>query len=85
MPVASHNGSADVIALANLISSTAQEIVTEYSKAGHDIPSLDSTDSGPFDAPEKVSGALSKAIRTIEAACAQLSFTVASPGHVMTN
>ncbi|KIJ34904.1 hypothetical protein M422DRAFT_262863 [Sphaerobolus stellatus SS14] len=85
MPVTSHNGSADVVALVNLISSTAQEILAEYSKAGQEVPSLDSTDSGPFDAPEKVSAGLAKAIRTIEAACGQLSFTVASPGHVMTN
>ncbi|KIJ34900.1 hypothetical protein M422DRAFT_782646 [Sphaerobolus stellatus SS14] len=85
MPVASRNGNTEVIALANLISNTAQEILSEYSKAGQDIPSLDSTDSGPFDAPEKISVGLAKAIRTIEAACAQLAFTVASPGHVMAN
>ncbi|KAF8899314.1 S-adenosyl-L-methionine-dependent methyltransferase [Infundibulicybe gibba] len=35
--------------------------------------------------PDKVPRALADAVRTIEAACAQLCFTVASPGHVITN
>ncbi|KIJ38737.1 hypothetical protein M422DRAFT_231092 [Sphaerobolus stellatus SS14] len=83
--VSAKNGSTEVIALANLISSTAQALIAEYSKLGQNIPALDSVEVGPLDAPENVPPSLAKVIQTIEAACAQLSFTVASPGHVMTN
>lgn len=79
------NGTNEVTALTNLINSAVQDIVNEYTKAGHPVPSLHSTKPGPFDAPHLVSPILSKAIQTVEAACAQLSFTVANPGHIITN
>ncbi|KAF9479524.1 S-adenosyl-L-methionine-dependent methyltransferase [Pholiota conissans] len=71
--------------LADLISSSVKDIVGEYQSAGHDVPSLSSTEPGPFDAPHLQSAKLAKAIQIIEAACAQLSFAVANPGHVVTN
>ncbi|KAF5335915.1 hypothetical protein D9757_005092 [Collybiopsis confluens] len=73
-------------ALVDILFNAVNVVTTEYAKGGHLVPSLDSTEPGPFDAPENVSPALFNAVRTIEAACAQLSFVaVASPGHVMTN
>lgn len=71
--------------LATLINSAVEDIVKEYSTTGHSIQSIQSTEPGPFDAPHLASPALAKAIQTIEAACAQLTFTVANPGHVITN
>lgn len=79
------NGTAEITALAGLINSAVQDIVNEYTKAGHAVPSLHSTERGPFGAPHLVSATLSKAIQTVEAACAQLTFTVANPGHTITN
>ncbi len=79
------NGSTEVIKLADLITAAVKEVVNEYQAAGHIIPSIFSTDSGPFDAPHLTSPGLNKAIQIIEAACAQLSYTVANPGHTVTN
>ena len=76
---------AHLSALVTTISDAVKVVVAEYAAVGQVVPSLDSTQPGPLDAPENVSLGLSKAIRVIEAACAQLSFTVASPGHVVTN
>ncbi|KXN84698.1 Sterigmatocystin 8-O-methyltransferase [Leucoagaricus sp. SymC.cos] len=76
-----------LMALSNLIAEAVKVIIDEYNTAGIPVPSLRSASTAPtlFDSPENVTPMLSKAIRTIEAASAQLSFTVASPGHVMTN
>jgi hypothetical protein len=79
------NGTTEITMLADLISSSVKDIVSEYQNAGHNVPSLSSTEPGPFDAPHLQSAKLSKAIQIIEAACAQLSFAVANPGHVITN
>ncbi|KAJ7659940.1 S-adenosyl-L-methionine-dependent methyltransferase [Mycena rosella] len=66
-----------------LISNAVTEIVDGYT--GHVMPSLYSVQPSPFDVPENTPLQVSKAIRTIEAAAAQLSITVASPGHVVLN
>ncbi|KAF8954810.1 S-adenosyl-L-methionine-dependent methyltransferase [Flammula alnicola] len=79
------NGTIEVTMLADLIVASVQEVVKEYQTSGYAVPSLHSTEPGPFDAPHLVSARLAKAIQTIEAACAQLSFTVANPGHVIAN
>lgn len=79
------DGSAHILALAGMISTATQQIVDIYSKAGYNPLSLDSTEAGPFDVPENTPPELGKAISIIEAACAQLSFTVSRPGHVITN
>ncbi|KAH9479088.1 3-O-methyltransferase 2 [Psilocybe cubensis] len=79
------NGTSEITALSQLIASAVQDIVNEYTKAGHTVPSLHSTEQGPFDAPHLVSETLSKAVQIVEAACAQLTFTVTNPGHTMTN
>jgi hypothetical protein len=83
--VVTPNGSAEITMLADLISASVKDVVAEYQNAGHNVPSLSTTESGPFDAPHLQSAKLTKAIQIIEAACAQLSFAVASPGHVVTN
>ncbi|KAH7874191.1 S-adenosyl-L-methionine-dependent methyltransferase [Lentinula edodes] len=77
--------SQNLMSLVDLISNAVKVVTAEYIQAGYSVPSLDSTTAGPFDAPEEMSSTLTTAVRTIEAACAQLSYTVASPGHVITN
>ena len=79
-PNASH-----LTALTDIILATVKVVADEYASTGHSVPSLDSTAPGPFDTPEKMSVNLTKAVQIIEAACAQLCFTVASPGHTVTN
>ena len=79
------NGTTEVIQLVDLITASVKEVVNEYQAAGHVIPSIFSTDSGPFDLPHLASANLTKAIQIIEAACAQLVYTVASPAHTITN
>jgi hypothetical protein len=80
------NGLTDLIALSQLISTAVHDVVEEYNTLGQPLPPLSSVQPGPLDeGPHLVSPQLAKAIRTIEAACAQLSFAVANPGHVMIN
>ncbi|KAF8577159.1 S-adenosyl-L-methionine-dependent methyltransferase [Ramaria rubella] len=76
---------AQLSSLVDLISAAVKVVESEYASVGQRVPYLNSTAPGPFDTPEEVSVNLAKAVQTIEAACAQLSFTVASPGHVVTN
>ncbi|KAK7453205.1 hypothetical protein VKT23_011885 [Stygiomarasmius scandens] len=80
-----HSGLSDITKLAELISQSVSTVCAEYTSAGKVLPPLDSTESGSFDAPEKTNEVLQAAIKTIEAACAQLSVAVANPGHVITN
>ncbi|KAJ7637687.1 S-adenosyl-L-methionine-dependent methyltransferase [Mycena polygramma] len=80
-----NSGLADIVALSDLISNAVKDVVAEYTAAQVSLPSLSSTSPGPFDTPESMSANLVKAIRTIEAACTQLSVSVASPGHVIMN
>ncbi|KAF7430171.1 hypothetical protein PC9H_005871 [Pleurotus ostreatus] len=75
----------DLNTLAKLISDSVAVVTSEYAKAGHAPPSLESTAQDPFHSPELVPEQLKAAIKIIEAACAQLSATVASAGHVVTN
>ncbi|KAG9218403.1 hypothetical protein CCMSSC00406_0007996 [Pleurotus cornucopiae] len=75
----------DLTTLVKLISDSVAVVVSEYAKVGHAPPALESTDQDPFHSPELMSERLRTAIKTIEAACAQLSASVASPGHVVTN
>jgi hypothetical protein len=83
--VGTTNGTTEITRLADLIVSSVKEIVSEYQTTGHDVPSLLSTEIGPFDTPHLATAKLSRAIQIVEAACAQLSFAVANPGHVATN
>lgn len=75
----------DLSALVKLISDSVAVVTSEYAKAGYAPPALDSTEQDPFYSPELVSDQLKNAIQITEAACAQLSVTVASAGHVVTN
>ncbi|KAJ7931437.1 S-adenosyl-L-methionine-dependent methyltransferase [Mycena leptocephala] len=79
----SNSGLADIVALADLISSAVKDVVAEYTSAQVSMPSLSSTSMGPFDIPESMPSNLIKAIRTVEAACTQLTFSVANPGLVV--
>ncbi|KAJ6573975.1 S-adenosyl-L-methionine-dependent methyltransferase [Mycena vulgaris] len=82
---ASESGLTEIVALADLISRTVKNVAAEYAEAGVSMPSLSSTAPGPFDTPETAPPKLAKAVRILDAACAQLSFSVGSPGHVVTN
>ncbi|KAJ7618676.1 S-adenosyl-L-methionine-dependent methyltransferase [Roridomyces roridus] len=81
------SGLTEILALAELISHSVKEVVAEYTVAGVCLPSLSSTAHGPFDSKESMATRpkLVKAIQTLDAACAQLVFTVGSPEHVMFN
>lgn len=63
----------DLTTLAKLISDSVAVVASEYTKAGHAPPSLESTAQDPFHSPELVPEQLKNAIKIIEAACAQLS------------
>lgn len=71
--------------LLQLLQNSIQEVESIYASKGYNVPSLDSTDAGPFDDPENIPPNLTKAIQIIEGACAQISATVPPPGHVITN
>ena len=76
---------AHLTALTDIILAMVKVVADEYATIGQSVPSLDSIAPGPLDTPEKMSLNLTKAIQIIEAACAQLCFTVSSPGHTVTN
>jgi len=75
----------ELTSLVSLISDAVKVVKSHYAHAQKPISSLDSVEPGPFDSSEKVSDQLATAIRTIEAACAQLSSTIAGPAHTITN
>ncbi|GJJ14270.1 hypothetical protein Clacol_008534 [Clathrus columnatus] len=77
------SGNAQVIALAKMISETADKIIKEYTAAGSSIPLLDSTDTGPFDSPSNIPSGLGRDLQIMEAACAQLNIMVNSPAHII--
>ncbi|KAJ7634560.1 S-adenosyl-L-methionine-dependent methyltransferase [Roridomyces roridus] len=79
------SGLAEIVALADLISSTVKDVVADYGAAGVNLPSLSSTTPGPFETPESTPPKFAKAIKTLDAACSQLMYTVGSPGHVIAN
>ncbi|KAE9404103.1 S-adenosyl-L-methionine-dependent methyltransferase [Gymnopus androsaceus JB14] len=74
-----------IIALTDLINKAVQDVIAEYAAVGQAVPSLDTLYPGPFTVPEDTPTRLTKAVQIIEAACAQLSHTVAPPGSVMVN
>ncbi|KAF8830942.1 hypothetical protein HHX47_DHR1000114 [Lentinula edodes] len=74
-----------VTALTALINDAVQDVIAEYAAVGQAIPSLNSLKPGPFQVPAETPARLMKAIKIIEAACAQLTYTVSPPGSVMLN
>ncbi|KAF9002052.1 S-adenosyl-L-methionine-dependent methyltransferase [Cyathus striatus] len=82
---AANTGKSQLIQLTNLINSAVRDVLSEYDVVGAPVPLMQSTEAGPFDSPDSVTPKLATAIRTIEAACAQLSFAVASPSQVINN
>ena len=83
--MASDTGAIDLLSLSNLISESVKTVIAEYAAAGKPVPTLNTLAPGPFDNPVNASPAYAKAVRTIEAACAQLTFTVADPAHSIVN
>lgn len=69
--------------LVSIILSSVDTIKAEYAKSEAGIPLLDSTQGHPFDGKQPFE--LKKAVRDLEAACAQLTTTVADPYHIMAN
>ncbi|KAK7027234.1 hypothetical protein VNI00_015323 [Paramarasmius palmivorus] len=67
--------------LTSLITSAVQSLIS----TGHPILSLNSVETTPFDSsgPESLSPEVIQAITTIEAACAQLVYTVSNPGSTL--
>ncbi|KAJ3933412.1 MAG: S-adenosyl-L-methionine-dependent methyltransferase [Lentinula lateritia] len=80
-----HFDNTHITALTDLINKATQDVIAEYAAVGQAVPSLDTLQPGPFQVPEETPTRLIRAIQIIEAACAQLSFTVAPPGSVMVN
>ncbi|EIM86299.1 S-adenosyl-L-methionine-dependent methyltransferase [Stereum hirsutum FP-91666 SS1] len=76
---------AELTPLVDLITDAVKDVIKEYDTVGQPFPALGSTNSGHFDSAASVTPELARAIKVVEAACAQLSFSVASPAHVMTN
>ncbi|KZT29636.1 S-adenosyl-L-methionine-dependent methyltransferase [Neolentinus lepideus HHB14362 ss-1] len=75
----------DLLALVDLISCAVKDVIKEYGSVGQSVPALDSVVTGPFDSQETTNLAITKAVRVIEGACAQLCATVAWPAHAMEN
>lgn len=71
--------------IVSLIKSSVDDIISEYKTAGATMPLLDSAVDAPFDAPERASEKLLRTIRIVEAACAQLCATIASPALSLVN
>lgn len=74
-----------LLPLLTIITNAVQDIIKEYDAVHQPIPSLNSTAPGPFDSPAAMSSELLRATKIVEAACAQLSVTVANPACLMTN
>ncbi|KAF9068144.1 S-adenosyl-L-methionine-dependent methyltransferase [Rhodocollybia butyracea] len=85
MPNNTNFDNSHLTALTDLINKAVQDVIAEYATFGQPVPSLDTLTPGPFTVPEETPARLTKAIQIIEAACAQLSYTVAPPGSVMIN
>lgn len=71
--------------LLELLTASLQQVEASYEAGGYSIPSLNSVEPGPYDIPEKMPFELTKAIQTIEGACAQICASVAPPGHTVLN
>lgn len=81
----SRPGATHLRALVKLIQKNVEEIIQEHEKVGDDVPTLDQVSPVKFDSSENVTEALTDSIKIVEGACAQLSFTVASPSHTIAN
>jgi hypothetical protein len=76
---------AQLSALVGLISDATRNIEAQFAKSSKPfVPSLDDTSPHPLDI-QISSMELKIAIRTLEAACAQLCATLARPNHTVTN
>lgn len=76
---------AQLLPLVNLITDAVKVVIEEYDATENTLPPLSSTAPGPFDSAVSISPELARATKIIEAACAQLSVSVASPAHSILN
>ncbi|KAJ7130775.1 S-adenosyl-L-methionine-dependent methyltransferase [Mycena crocata] len=77
-------GKAQIQALLTLINDAAGRAMSEYDRAGAEVPTLESVDPHPLDGIDDTS-ALKRAIRLLEGACEQLCATLAPPHHTIIN
>jgi hypothetical protein len=79
------SGASQLRSLVQLISEGVEDIIAQYSKIGQDVPSLEYLGTAYYDVAENRNEHLTDAIQIVEAACAQLSLTVADPSHSIAN
>ncbi|KAK7435762.1 hypothetical protein VKT23_019459 [Stygiomarasmius scandens] len=82
-------GATELTQLAALISQAVSTLISEYNNAGVTIPNLNDSSHGKSGVSQhpylSSSEVLGNAVKTIGAACAQLSAAVARPGDVVVN
>src|ERR1700754_3331015 len=79
------SGASQLRTLVRLISEKVEDVIAQYSKAGQDVPSLDYLGTAYYDVVENRDEDFIDTLQTIEAACAQLTLTVANPSRAITN
>lgn len=79
--------SAPLLELVSLIQTAVADVIDEHALIGATVPHIDSqsTTPGPLDEPDEATPRLLKAIRTVEAACAQLCASITSPALSLVN
>src|ERR1700754_4579759 len=80
-----HSGASQLRSLVQLISKGVENIITQYSNIGQDVPSLEYLGTAYYDVTENRNEELTDAIQIVEAACAQLSLSVTNPSNSITN
>lgn len=78
---------APLLELVSLIQTAVADVIDEHALIGATVPHIDSqsTIPGPLDEPDEATPRLLKAIRTVEAACAQLCASITSPALSLVN
>lgn len=78
---------APLLELVSLIQTAVADVIDEHALIGATVPHIDSQSiyPGPLDAPDEATPRLLKAIRTVEAACAQLCASITSPALSLVN
>jgi len=69
--------------LAKLVNQSVETIISEHEKKNATVPSLDSLNVGPFDAPGDRTAELTEAIKILDATCAQLRATGTIPANTL--
>lgn len=66
-----------LLTLVELITNAVKVVIAEHDRVDQPLPSLDDPVPGPFDKAISITPDLSNAVKVIQAACAQLEYTVA--------